>query len=155
VSGTSSDDIRKALVAHQIIFVVFLNLVTLISAVVGGLGLATILTVAITERTCEIGILRSLGATDRALRGRILAEAVTLGMVCWLVAAVALAVPSGWCSPTARTNRRFPFAAAELVQGHHPTWFDRTSIWFGWWAVVVGKLEVGDAEAEGVQPNPA
>ncbi|MEU4620056.1 ABC transporter permease [Actinoplanes sp. NPDC023801] len=90
----TQDDIRKILVAHQIIFVVFLNLITLISVVVGGLGLATILTVAITERTREIGVLRSLGATDRALRGLILAEAVTIGVVSWLVAAVVLAVPA-------------------------------------------------------------
>jgi putative ABC transport system permease protein len=90
----TQDDIRKVLVAHQIIFVVFLNLVTLISVVVGGLGLATILTVAITERTREIGVLRSLGATDRALRGLILAEAVTIGVVSWLVATVVLAVPA-------------------------------------------------------------
>ncbi|WP_433788609.1 FtsX-like permease family protein [Actinoplanes sp. CA-252034] len=90
----TQDDIRKVLVAHQIIFVVFLNLVTVISVVVGGLGLATILTVAITERTREMGVLRSLGATDRALRGLILAEAVTIGVVSWLVAAVFLAVPA-------------------------------------------------------------
>jgi putative ABC transport system permease protein len=90
----TQDDIRKVLVAHQIIFVVFLNLVTVLSIVVGGLGLATILTVAITERTREIGVLRSLGATDRALRGLILAEAVTIGVVSWLVAAVVLAVPA-------------------------------------------------------------
>jgi putative ABC transport system permease protein len=90
----TQDDIRKVLVAHQIIFVVFLNLVTVISVVVGGLGLATILTVSITERTREIGVLRSLGATDRAVRGLILAEAVTIGVVSWLVAAVVLAVPA-------------------------------------------------------------
>jgi putative ABC transport system permease protein len=90
----TQDDIRKVLVAHQIIFVVFLNLITVISIVVGGLGLATILTVSITERTREIGVLRSLGATDRALRGLILAEAVTIGVVSWLVAAVVLAVPA-------------------------------------------------------------
>jgi putative ABC transport system permease protein len=90
----TQDDIRKVLVAHQIIFVVFLNLVTVISIVVGGLGLATILTVSITERTREIGVLRSLGATDRALRSLILAEAVTIGVVSWLVAAVVLAVPA-------------------------------------------------------------
>jgi hypothetical protein len=38
----TQDDNRQALVAHQIIFVVFLNLVTLISVVMGGLVLATI-----------------------------------------------------------------------------------------------------------------
>jgi putative ABC transport system permease protein len=47
--------------------------------------------VAITEQTRENGVLRSLGATDGALRGLILAEAVAIGVVSWLVAAAALA----------------------------------------------------------------
>jgi putative ABC transport system permease protein len=95
VVGTrTQDDVRTVLVAHQIIFVVFLNLITLVSVAVGGLGLATILTVAITERTREIGVLRSIGATGRALRRLVLAEAVTIGVVSWITAAVVLAVPA-------------------------------------------------------------
>ncbi len=49
-----------------------------ISLVVGGVGILTILTIAVAERTSEIGLLRAIGATQRAVLALFLGEAVLL-----------------------------------------------------------------------------
>jgi putative ABC transport system permease protein len=49
-----------------------------ISLVVGGVGILTILTIAVAERTGEIGVLRAVGATQRAILALFLGEAALL-----------------------------------------------------------------------------
>jgi len=49
-----------------------------ISLLVGGVGILTILTIAVAERTAEIGLLRAIGATQRAVLLLFLAEAALL-----------------------------------------------------------------------------
>ena len=51
-----------------------------ISLVVGGVGIFTIMTIAVQERIFEIGLLRSLGARRREVRRLFLAEALALGV---------------------------------------------------------------------------
>ncbi|TAK44039.1 MAG: FtsX-like permease family protein [Betaproteobacteria bacterium] len=52
-----------------------------ISLVVGGVGILTILTIAVAERTGEIGLLRAVGATQRAVLLLFLGEAVLLAAI--------------------------------------------------------------------------
>jgi putative ABC transport system permease protein len=52
-----------------------------ISLVVGGVGILTILTIAVAERTGEIGLLRAIGATQRAVLLLFLGEAVLLAAI--------------------------------------------------------------------------
>jgi len=49
-----------------------------ISLLVGGVGIVTIMTIAVTERTNEIGLLKALGAREQTILGIFLAEAVFL-----------------------------------------------------------------------------
>jgi putative ABC transport system permease protein len=49
-----------------------------ISLLVGGVGILTIMTIAVTERTAEIGLLRALGAERRQVLALFLLEAVVL-----------------------------------------------------------------------------
>lgn len=49
-----------------------------ISLLVGGVGILTIMTIAVTERTAEIGLLRALGAERWQVLGLFLAEAIVL-----------------------------------------------------------------------------
>lgn len=52
-----------------------------ISLVVGGVGILTILTISVAERTSEIGLLRAIGATRRRVLLLFLAEAALLAAV--------------------------------------------------------------------------
>lgn len=63
-----------------------LNILTLavaaiggISLLVGGIGITTIMTIAVSERTSEVGLLRALGAEQQQILILFLGEAVTLG----------------------------------------------------------------------------
>ena len=63
-----------------------------ISLLVGGVGIATILTITVTERTAEVGLLRALGSTRAQVRNLFLGESIALGFIGGLagVAAVIL-----------------------------------------------------------------
>jgi putative ABC transport system permease protein len=52
-----------------------------ISLVVGGVGILTILTIAVSERTGEIGLLRAVGATQRSVLLLFLGEAALLAAI--------------------------------------------------------------------------
>jgi putative ABC transport system permease protein len=61
---------------------VLLGFVGTLTLAIGGVGLANIMLVSVTQRTREIGVLMSLGATRRAILFQFLTEAlaiVTLG----------------------------------------------------------------------------
>jgi putative ABC transport system permease protein len=55
-----------------------LGVVGTLTLVIGGVGLANIMLVAVTQRTREIGILKSIGATRGAILLQFLAEAMTI-----------------------------------------------------------------------------
>lgn len=52
-----------------------------ISLLVGGVGIVTIMTISVTERTNEIGLLVALGAQRRTILGLFLSEAVVLAAI--------------------------------------------------------------------------
>lgn len=52
-----------------------------ISLFVGGVGIFTIMTIAVRERTQEIGLLRSVGATRRQIQNLFLSESVVLAVM--------------------------------------------------------------------------
>lgn len=57
----------------------------MISLVVGSVGIATIMTITVTERTAEIGLLRALGFSEKQVKRLFLAEAVLLAVVSGLI----------------------------------------------------------------------
>ena len=60
------------------LFTVFMSVVAGISLLVGGIGVMNIMLVSVTERTREIGIRKSLGATNWNIQFQFLVEAVIL-----------------------------------------------------------------------------
>ena len=66
-----------------------------ISLLVGAIGIVTIMTIAINERTGEIGLLRALGARKNQILSLFLGEAIVLAMIGGLCGLV-LGVGSAW-----------------------------------------------------------
>jgi len=85
----SGDEARYGFDQHQLMIYVFLVVVAALIAGVGGLGLATSLSLAVMERRRELGVLRAIGATPRTIRLMVAVEGVTIAVLSWLVALVA------------------------------------------------------------------
>jgi putative ABC transport system permease protein len=75
------------------IIVVFLLLMSLLLAVVGGLGLMGTMSLNIIERTREIGVMRAIGATSGTVLRIVTAEGVLIGVLSWCIG-VLLAWPA-------------------------------------------------------------
>jgi len=71
-----------------------------ISLLVGGVGILTIMTIAVTERTAEIGLLRSIGAHRRQIIGLFIGEAIVLAALGGL-AGLIIGVGGAWLLGTA------------------------------------------------------
>lgn len=62
-----------------------MNMASLLMAVVGGIGLLTIMSINVFERQREIGVMRSVGATTRAVMIQFMLEGVFFGVTTWLI----------------------------------------------------------------------
>ncbi len=89
-----------------------------ISLLVGGVGILTIMTMAVTERTAEIGLLRALGAQERQVLLLFLGEAMllsALGGLAGLALGIGIAQALHWLFPALPVHTPWLFAAlAEL-----------------------------------------
>ena len=74
------------------ILVVFLLIMAILTAVVGSMGLTGTMGMNVLERTREIGIMRAIGADDRAVMRTVIAEGVVIGMLSFALA-VLLSIP--------------------------------------------------------------
>ncbi|MDR1661037.1 MAG: FtsX-like permease family protein, partial [Azoarcus sp.] len=90
-----------------------------ISLAVGAIGIVTIMTIAVAERTSEIGLMVALGARRRTILGLFLAEAVTLaalGGLLGLAAGIGLAYLAGVLVPALPISTPWAFVlSAEVV----------------------------------------
>ncbi len=74
------------------VLVVFLLIMAILTAIVGSMGLTGTMGMNVMERTREIGIMRAIGADDRAVMRTVIAEGVFIGMISFGLAAL-LSIP--------------------------------------------------------------
>jgi len=103
---------------------VLLGFIGTLTLAIGGVGLANIMLVSVTQRTREIGMLKSIGATRRAILAQFLLEAVAIVTVGGLIG-----VAAGWavtaileachcwdrCPPNQRGGRHPPAVSTFAV----------------------------------------
>jgi putative ABC transport system permease protein len=75
------EDIIKAQLEASRTLTVLLAAIASISLVVGGIGIMNVMLVSVTERTREIGVRVSVGATEEAIQLQFLGESVMLSLV--------------------------------------------------------------------------
>jgi putative ABC transport system permease protein len=88
-SVTTQDDIISARESTTASFRSLLSWVAGVSLIVGGIGIMNIMLVSVTERTREIGIRQSVGASPTDIRWQFLTESLLLSLVGGAVGVVA------------------------------------------------------------------
>jgi putative ABC transport system permease protein len=89
VSSTQTTASIRENVEYQFnIIVVFLSIMAILIAIVGGLGLMGTMSINVLERTREIGVMRAIGASDASVLRIFMVEGLFIGMLSWLVGAI-------------------------------------------------------------------
>ncbi len=86
--GQTQSDITDYFSEPFGIILMVLVVMAALLAVVGGLSLAGTMGINVMERTREIGVLRSVGASNSAIRQVVVLEGVTIAVISWLIVAL-------------------------------------------------------------------
>jgi len=86
---------KKRIRSQFAIITTFLLIMAILLAVVGALGLAGTMGINVLERTREIGVMRSIGASSVDIGKVFVVEALCIGLLSW-AAGMVLAVPVAW-----------------------------------------------------------
>jgi len=128
-SITTMNQERAEAEASFNIIVALLFIMSVLLAVVGGLGLMGTMSINVLERTREIGVLRAIGAPNGGVARVFIVESVFIGVLSWLIGS-ALAFPMG---------KSLSDAVGNTVMGTALSFsFSMTGVWL--WLVVVVAL---------------
>jgi putative ABC transport system permease protein len=86
------DRLHTAMVGHVEVPVMMLIAASVLLALIGGLGLASMMTVNVLERTRELGVMRAVGAVPAVILKVIVGEGVFVAAMSWFLA-VLLSLP--------------------------------------------------------------
>jgi putative ABC transport system permease protein len=87
-------DLRSFQEFHYELITVVLLMMAFLLAAVGGLGLMGTMSINVLERRREIGVMRSIGASDRTVKHLVIAEGSVITLLSWFIA-VLVAFPLG------------------------------------------------------------
>ncbi|MBX9928871.1 MAG: ABC transporter permease [Gemmatimonadaceae bacterium] len=83
---------RRVTEDHLLMVVQFLSLMSWVMIVVGGMGLASTMGLAVLERTREIAVMRAIGASHRTVFTLFQSEGLTIALLGWVIA-IPLSLP--------------------------------------------------------------
>lgn len=86
------DELRSSIAMRINVIVYTLLFMAILIAIVGGLGLAGTMSLNILERTREIGVLRSIGASNMTVRFLVIAEGLFVGLMSFILS-IPLSIP--------------------------------------------------------------
>jgi putative ABC transport system permease protein len=98
ISGIRTTSIRTTSATHEAIryqfnvLSIFLSIVAVLLVIVGALSLMGTISMNVHERAREIGVMRAIGASDRAVLQIFVVEGILIGLLSWPMGAV-LALP--------------------------------------------------------------
>jgi putative ABC transport system permease protein len=90
-----NSEVRRSMASSFAIIINLVQLMSLIFAIVGGLGLMSMMSLNVLERTQEIGIIRVVGGIGRVITRIVIIESVVVGLLSWLIGTL-LAYPVSW-----------------------------------------------------------
>jgi putative ABC transport system permease protein len=120
---------RRVLEDHMLLVAGFLMIMSQAMIVVGGLGLASTMSLSVLERTREIGVLRAIGADHRSILAMIQIEGLVISIASWALA-IPLSIPMSVALGNAFGRIMMPVRVVSLMP--------ESSGVLLWLAVVVG-----------------
>jgi putative ABC transport system permease protein len=75
------------------VIIIFLLSMAVLLGIVGGLGLMGTMSINVLERTREIGVMRAVGASNRAILRIVLVEGLIIGLISWTIGGL-IALPA-------------------------------------------------------------
>jgi putative ABC transport system permease protein len=106
-SSQSRAQQRAVLEDHLLMVAGFLGNMSLLMILVGGLALASTMSLAVLERTREIGVMRAIGANHRAILTMVQVEGLVIAVLTWLCA-IPLSLPMSVVLGKAFSGIMFP-----------------------------------------------
>lgn len=85
---TTGSNINDSSAAPFAVLTSFLLILAILTALVGSIGLAGTMSMNVMDRTREIGVMRSIGASDAILMKMVLVEGLGIGWISWLLGAL-------------------------------------------------------------------
>lgn len=80
------DRLHSAMVGHVEVPIAMLVAAAVLLALIGGLGLASMMTVNVLERTRELGVMKAVGAVPAVILKVVVGEGVLIAAMSWLLA---------------------------------------------------------------------
>jgi putative ABC transport system permease protein len=115
---------RRVIEDHLLMVAGFLVVMAQLTIIIGGLGLASTMSLAVLERTREIGVLRAIGASPRAILTIVQGEGMVVALLSWAIA-IPLSLPVSLLLGQSFGRIMFPVPADPLPE------LSAVAIWLG------------------------
>ncbi|CAG0934194.1 ABC transporter permease YtrF [Thermoflexales bacterium] len=129
-----TEDTRMVMEEHMVLMTGILLIMAALFAIIGGLGLASTMSLNVLDRTRELGVMRAIGATTQDVLKIIIVEGAFIGALSWVLAVI-LSIPySGLMGQMFAVLLKNPMNLTTSVQG-----------WAMWFFIIVAIGAVASA----------